>query len=129
MMKKALAAAALSATVLLAACGEPTTITAGAPNDPTADQVAAAPKVKLPPAMLASKTYRCQPGNEVLYVNWFNDNTSANIKKKKEDTPVALTAPAKGEPFSGGGYVVKGSADSAKVTITPPGGKDLECSA
>lgn len=129
MIKQTLTAAALSATALLASCGPPTTITAGAPNDPTADKIAAAPKVTLPPAMLASKTYRCQPGNEVLYVNWFNDNTTANIKKKKDDTPVALTAPAKGQPFSGGGYVVKGSADTAKVTITPPGGKDLTCEA
>ena len=128
-MKQTLTAAALSATALLAACGEPTTITAGAPNDPTAAQVAAAPKVKLPPALLASKTYRCQPGNAVLYINWFNDNVSAAIKKKKEDTPVALTAPAKGEPFTGGGYVVKGTADAAKVTVTPPGGKDLACDA
>ena len=129
MIKQSLTTAALSATALLAACGQPTTITAGAPNDPTAAQVAAAPAVKLPPAMLASKTYRCQPGNAVLYVNWFNDDTSANIKKKKDDTPVALTAPAKGQPFTGGGYVVKGSADAAKVTVTPPGGKDLTCEA
>lgn len=128
-MKRTLTAAALSATVLLAACGEPTTITAGAPNDPTANEVASAPPVKLPPAMLASKTYRCQPGNEVLYISWFNDNTTANVKKKKDDTPVALTAPAAGQPFAGGGYVVKGSAEAAKVNVTPPGGKDLECAA
>ena len=129
MIKPALTAAALSVTVLLAACGQPTTITAGAPNDPTANEVAAAPPVKLPPAMLASKTYRCQPGNAVLYINWFNDNTSAAIKQKKDDTPVALTAPAKGEPFVGGGYTVKGSADASKVTVTAPGGKALDCAA
>ncbi|WP_174273504.1 hypothetical protein [Sphingomonas bacterium] len=129
MSKTALTAAALSIATLLAGCGEPTTITAGAPNDPTATAVAAAPPVKLPPAMLASKTYRCQPGNAVLYIDWFNDNTSANIKKKKEDAPTALAAPAAGAPFAGGGYVVKGSATDASVSVTAPGGAAQTCSA
>ena len=52
-----LRAAPVAAFALLAAC-QPTTVTGGGDNDPTANEIATAPPVKLPPAMLASKTYR-----------------------------------------------------------------------
>jgi hypothetical protein len=121
-------AAPLAAALLLAACGEPTTIVSNGPADPTKADIAAAPPVKLPPALLDTKTYRCQPGNAVLYVDWFNDNTSANLKTKKDGTPTALTAPASGQPFAGGGYTVTGSATSSGIEVNGPKGK-LSCSA
>ena len=121
-------AAPLAAALLLAGCGGPTTIVSNGPADPTKADIEKAPPVKLPPALLDSKTYRCQPGNAVLYVDWFNDNTSANIKTKKDGTPTALTASAGGQPFTGGGYTVVGSATSSGIEVTGPKGK-LSCSA
>lgn len=121
-------AAPLAAALLLAACGEPTTIVSNGPADVTKAEIAAAPPVKLPPALLDTKTYRCQPGNAVLYVDWFNDNTSANLKTKKDGTPTALTAPAAGQAFAGGGYTITGSATSTGIEVTGPKGK-LSCTA
>lgn len=127
-MHKLISGAPLALAALLASCGPPTTITSNGPADVTANEIAAAPPVKLPPALLASKTYRCQPGNSVLYVDWFNDNTTASLKTKKDGTATALTAPAGGEPFTGGGYTVTGSATSTGVEIAGPSGK-LSCTA
>jgi hypothetical protein len=125
-MNKLLLAAPLSLAVLLAACGEPAPIVANGPADPTQADVANAPPVKLPPALLDSKTYRCQPGNALFYVDWFNDNTSANLKTKKDAAPIAVTAPAAGQPFVGGGYTITGAPAGASVTIDGPSGK-LTC--
>lgn len=120
-MNKLILAAPLALATLLAACGQPETIVSNGPADPTKAEIAAAPPVKLPPAVLASKTYRCQPGNAVLYVDWFNDNT-ATLKPKKDADPIALA----GTPLAGGGYTVEGSATAATVSITGPSGK-LSC--
>lgn len=124
----ALAPFALSAAILLAGCGKPTTITAGQPVDPQASQIAAAPPVKLPPALLSSKSYRCQD-NSLVYVDFFNDGTTANIKTKKNGTPTALTAPAAGQPYVGDGYTVAGSATDKTIKITLPGKKEQPCNA
>jgi hypothetical protein len=126
-MKK-LAIASLSLSALLAACGQPETITAGKPSDPDAAQVAAAAPVKLPPALLASKTYRCKD-NSLAYVDFFNDGTSANIRSEKGGTPTALTAPAKGEAYAGGGYTVSGTAEAKTISITRPGKGAQDCDA
>ena len=74
-LRRALPPAALLApALLLAGCNnKPTTIVGGGPADPTANQIAAAPPVKLPPALLASKSYRCKD-NTLVYVDWFNAN-------------------------------------------------------
>ncbi|WP_420140520.1 hypothetical protein [Sphingomonas sp.] len=128
MNKLLISAPALSAILLLAACNtQPETVTA-ASNDPDANAAAAAPPVKLPPAMLASKTYRCKD-NSLLYVDWFNDGTTANIRADKGGTPTPLTASAAGEPFSGGGYTVVGTPDAKTATITKPGGSAQACEA
>jgi len=126
-MNKLLLAAPLALATLLAACGQPETVVANGPADPTKDEIAKAPPVKLPPALLDSKTYRCQPGNAVFYVDWFNDNT-ASLKTKKDGTGTALAAPAAGQPLTGGGYTVTGSATAASVGIDGPAGK-LTCKA
>jgi hypothetical protein len=116
----------LSAALLLAACNtQPETITAG--SDDSDANTSAAP-VKLPPAMLASKTYRCKD-NSLVYIDWFNDSVTANIRTDKGGTPTALTAPAAGEAFAGGGYTVSGTPDAKAVTVTKPGGAAQSCDA
>ena len=113
-----LRATPLAALVLLAACNtKPTTIVAGGPADPDADKIAAAKPVKLPPAMLANKSYRCKD-NSLIYVDWFNDNQSANLHlKEKAASPIPLAAPSVGAPFTGGGYTLTGTADAKSVNL------------
>lgn len=108
--------------IFLAGCGsKPTTITGSGPADTQAADIAAAPPVKLPPAMLASKTYRCKD-NSIIYVDYFNDNVTANLHTKKDGTPIPLAAPAAGQPFAGGGYELTGQPDSNAVTFKSPSG-------
>ncbi|HWI86653.1 MAG TPA: hypothetical protein VNT42_10080 [Sphingomonas sp.] len=108
----------LAALALLAACDtKPTTIVAGGgPNDPTAEQIKAAPPVKLPPAMLASKSYRCKD-NSLFYIDWFNDNMTANLRTEKSGAPTNLAAPSAGAPYTGGKYTLTGSADAKTITL------------
>jgi len=120
MRKFFLRAAPLAAFALLAAC-EPTTVTAGADNDPTANEIAAAPPIKLPPAIVANNTYRCKD-NSLVYVTFFNDNVTATLKTKKDGEPTALTAPEAGKPYAGGGYTVTGSPSGKSVSVEGPKG-------
>ncbi|WP_420136683.1 hypothetical protein [Sphingomonas sp.] len=117
----------LAALFLLAACDtKPTTIVAGGPADPTANEIANAPPVKLPPAMLASKSYRCKD-NTIVYVDWFNDNTTANLRlKEKTADPIALAAPSAGAPYTGGDYTLTGDAKASSVTLAK-GGASQTC--
>jgi hypothetical protein len=127
-MNIALRTLPFAALVLLAACDtKPTTIVGGGPVDMDADKIKAAPPVKLPPAMLASKSYRCKD-NKIVYVDWFNDGTSANFKPKKDATPVALTAPAAGQPYVGGDVTVTGTVDAKSITVKQ-GGSSQACDA
>ncbi|SFS04323.1 hypothetical protein [Sphingomonas jatrophae] len=125
MLNRALTLAALPLLALAACNSQPETVTAGT-ADPTAKEVAAAPPVKLPPAMVSSLTYRCKD-NSLLYVDLFNDGMTANLRTEKTGTPTVLTAPAKGEPYTGGGYTVAG--DGKALTITKPGGSAQACKA
>lgn len=125
-MKTPALLAPLALSLVLAACGKPTTITAGGPADPDAEKIKAAPPVKLPPAVLASQTYRCKD-NTLVYVDWFNDGTTANIKTKKDGAPTPLTAPAAGQPYAGAGFELTGTADAKAITVKKPGGASQAC--
>lgn len=122
-------AAPLAGILLLAGCNtKPTDVVAGGPADPTANQVAAAPPVKLPPALIATKSYRCKD-NTLVYVDWFNDQLTANLKMKKDGDPIKLTAEVAGQPYSGEGYQLTGTATGASVTYKKPGGDGQSCDA
>jgi len=130
MKLKILSATPLAALFLLAACdSHPTTIVAGGgPADPDADKIKAAKPVKLPPAILANKSYRCKD-NSLIYIDWFNDNQSANLHlKEKTATPVVLAAPSVGAPFVGGDYTLTGNAASKSVNLKK-GGAGQDCDA
>ena len=98
----------LAALALLAACDSKPETVEGGLVDPTANQVAAAPKVTLPPALSASRTYRCKD-NSVIYVDFFDDHLTANLKTKKDGGITKLTAAEAGKPFEGGGHTVSSS--------------------
>ncbi len=124
-----LRATPLAALFLLAACdSKPTTIVAGGPSDPDAAKIAAAKPIKLPPAMLASKSYRCKD-NSLIYVDWFNDNQTANLHlKEKTSVPTVLSAPKAGDPYTGGDYTLTGTATAKSVSLKK-GGAAQDCDA
>lgn len=110
----------------LAACNsEPETINAN-PVDPNAAEIAAAPPVQLPPSLLASRTYRCKD-NSLVYIDFFSDNLSADLRAEKTGTPTKLTAAAAGEPFKAEGYTLTGNGET--VTLAQPGKPSQSCKA
>ena len=128
MHKVPMFAASIAALALLAACNtQPTTITAGGPSDPTANEIAEAPPVKLPPAVLVSKSYRCKD-NSIVYIDYMNDSVSVHFRAKKDAMPTTLTAPAAGQPFVGDGIELTGSPDAKAVTVKN-GGATKTCDA
>ena len=124
-----LRATPLAALLLLAACDtKPTTIVAGGPADPDAEKIKAAKPIKLPPAVLANKSYRCKD-NSLIYVDWFNDNQTVNLHlKEKTANPINLSSAAPGGPFSGGGYELSGTPTAKSVTLKK-GGAGQACDA
>ena len=74
--------------------------------------------------VMASRTFRCQD-NSLLYIDFMNDNMTANLRKTKAGDAIALAAPEAGKPYVGGGYTVSGSGETA--TITEPGKSPQPC--
>lgn len=122
-----LRAAPLAALALLAACNsEPETVVAG-DNDPDAANVAAAPPPPpMPPALKASKTYRCKD-NSIVYIDFFADDLTADLRTERTAPPTKLTAPSAGAPFVAEGYTLTGSGPT--VTLARPGAGSLSCKA
>jgi hypothetical protein len=121
-----LSAAAFAALLSLAACNsEPETVTAGT-ADPDAATLKEAPPVELPPMVTASRTYRCKD-NSLVYIDFFNDNVTANLRDKKDGQPVVLKAPEAGKPFVSDGYTLSGNG--AEVELTRPGKGSESCKA
>ena len=84
----------------LVACKQETIVANDAP-DPMAEELANAAPVELPPAIAASKTYRCKD-NSLLYVDWYSDG-SARVKAAKDEAGTQVAAPAEGaKPPLGG---------------------------
>lgn len=113
-----IAAALAAATLSLAACAqEPEVVET---PDSQAAELAKAPPVELPPAIRASKTYRCRD-NSLLYANFYTDNTARIASEQAGvNTGTQLTAANEDGPFTAEGYSLSGSGDS--VTYTAPSG-------
>lgn len=92
--------------------------------DPMQEELANKAAPVLPPALKANKTYRCK-SNDLVFVDFFADDLTANIRTDKAGTPVRLTAAEKGKPFEGEGYIVDGNG--ATVSITLPGKSAESC--
>ena len=120
------AAASFAAVILLAGCSaEPETVGNGT-NDPDAKTIADAAPVELPPMLTASRTYRCKD-NSLVYIDFFSDNKTANLRTEKDGTPTVLTAAEPGKPFEADGYALTGSG--AEVTLARPGKGSETCKA
>jgi uncharacterized protein (DUF2345 family) len=125
MQKTLFSTAAALALLSLAACNnEPETVsTRGA--DPQAEQLKTAPKVELPPAIAASRTYRCKD-NSLVYIDFYTNNT-ATFRTEQGGTATTLTAAEAGQPYTAEGHSV--SANAANITLTAPGKGTLSCKA
>lgn len=118
----------LAAAAALAGCNkENHTIVAG-PD--TGDYNAAAnADVQLPPAIVATKLYRCSD-NSVVSVDYLSDGKSANVHAGKGAAAVQVTAPEAGQPMTAeGGYSVEGSASAGSAKIAVPGHPAQSCKA
>lgn len=99
-----------ASALVLAACNkEDHTIVAGEQPDPMATELANAAPAVLPPAIKASKSYRCKD-NSLLFVDWYADG-SARVKKDRAEAGTAVPAPVEGatSPLTGG-------ADTATIS-------------
>ena len=111
------------AVLVLAGC-EPETITQE-PNDPMKEELANAAPVTLPPAVTASKSFRCKD-NSIVYVDFF-DGSFVNFKAEKDAPPTRLEATTPGSAWGAGETKVSG--DPTTVTVTQPGKAEQSCKA
>ena len=121
--------AAIAAVLFLSACGSKTEEAAAPPpsNDAAmAEDAPANAAVVLPPSLAASRTYRCKD-NSLVYVDFYSDNVSADLKTKKDGPVTKLTAAEAGKALTGGGFTVSGNSETA--TITQPSAGAQACTA
>jgi hypothetical protein len=123
-----LRAAPLVAALFLVACGKPETIRADSTDDMQAELNAAKP-VELPPAVSASKSFRCKDGS-VAFIDFFTGNKQAILRVGKRDaTPVTLKGDGTGPLTAEGGYSLTGDGTGPTVTLAEPGKPAQSCKA
>jgi hypothetical protein len=119
-----LAAASLAATLPLSACSsEPEVVDPRGP-DPQAEALKNAAPVELPPAIQASRTFRCRD-NSLVYADFYTNSTVRVRQGTRTAEQTTLTAEGGNPPFRGEGWSV--SANAEQVTITQPGRGSQSC--
>lgn len=119
---------ALIATAALAGCSkEDHTIVAGTRESRETNTVDPS-TIKLPPAIEASKSYRCKD-NSVVYVDWLNDKMTADIRDKKIAPATRVTTAEAGKPMTAEGYSLSGTSTASSVTVERPGKGSQSCTA
>jgi len=119
----------LVAAAALAGCNQSDPVVVGPDDDPANRAPAANGPVELPPAIAASKTYRCKD-NSLVSIDWLSDGKAANFRTSHEPLPVRLTAPEPGQPLTAeGGYSLTGTPDASSVTLARPGKGSQACKA
>jgi hypothetical protein len=120
----------LLAAAALAGCDNSDhNIVAGQDAGDNQTNVAANGPVELPPAITASKTYRCAD-NKLVYIDWLSDNKSANVRTEESGPPTHVIAAEAGKPMTAaGGYEVSGAPTAASVKIAIPGHPSQSCKA
>lgn len=120
-MQKTHLLAAVAAISALAACGDET-ITVNQ-FDSQAKALENAAPVQLPPAITASRTYRCTD-NSLVYIDFYDDN-SATVRTTQDGTPTQVTAEGGNPPYVAPGYSISGNGEN--IRITAPGKDNLSC--
>ena len=119
---------ALLATAALAGCStDDHTIVAGTRESRETNTVDPS-TIKLPPAIEASKSYRCKD-NSVVYVDWLNDKMTADIRDKKIAPATRVTTAEAGKPMTAEGYSLSGTSTASSVTVERPGKGSQSCTA
>ena len=117
----------LLAAAALAGCNKQShTIVAQDPGDASGPVVAKIDPASLPPAIEASKSYRCNDGS-VVYVDWLQDKMTANVRASKTGTPTQVKAAEAGKPMTAEGASLTGSATGSSVTVALPGKGSQKC--
>ena len=98
-MTRTLTIIMLLASAALAGCNSEDHTIVGGPGSDESPANADAMAVELPPAIAASKTYRCKD-NSLTYIDWLSDGT-ARIKKEKIGAGETVTPGAEGSPLTG----------------------------
>jgi len=120
-------AAAAAALLSLAACEQKPEVVDSRAPDPNREAVNKAGPVELPPAIAASVTFRCQPGNALVFVEFFQGDKQVVLRSTKDGPRTLLKAPAAGEPYvADGGFKVTGNAKAASVTTPDLGTKSCK---
>jgi hypothetical protein len=115
----------------LSAC-EPETIDGNERRDQMGEEQTNAAPVELPPAIAASKTYRCKD-NSLVQIDWLAQDKGAYVHGEGQtQTHLKPAEPVEGQPAgtdltAEGGYVLKGNATAASVTLTLPGKEAQAC--
>jgi len=111
-MNRIISSTILAAAAALAGCDQSDhNLSATGPYDPQANAAANAAAVTLPPAIAASKAYRCKD-NSLVYIDWYSDG-SARVKASRTEagTPVPAPTPDAAEPSP-----LTGSATATSIT-------------
>jgi hypothetical protein len=111
----------LTAAAALAGCNK-----ADQTDNAAANEVVNAAPIELPPAIIASKIYRCKD-NSVVYIDWLSDNKSANFRHDKNGAATHVAGPEAGKPMVAEGYSLSGSATGSSVTLSRPGKSSQAC--
>src|SRR3546814_17732519 len=111
------AAASVAALLSLAACNQEPEVISANGVDPQADELAKAPPVELPPAIQASRTYRCDD-NSLVYATFYTNNT-VKVSAEPGVNGTILTAQDGQPPFVAEGYSLR--PNPPQVRHTPPG--------
>ena len=115
-------------SLALAAC-DSKSITSGSTPDPMANEIANAAPVEMPPAIAATKIYRCGDSS-VVSIDWLDDKKTANVRVGDATTPVQVKAAAEGEALTAAdGTSLTGSATAASVSLTLAGKGAQTCKA
>ncbi|MDH7971408.1 hypothetical protein QH494_04375 [Sphingomonas sp. AR_OL41] len=125
-MKNRLLPAAAVALLALSACKQKTEVVSATAPDPQAEALANRPKVELPPAITATRTFRCKD-QSLATVDFYAGNKQVTVKVGDATIPVKLTAESDGAPFKADGFVLTGTP--AAITLTSPGKPEQACKA
>ncbi|MEO6248107.1 MAG: hypothetical protein ABIO85_05940 [Sphingomicrobium sp.] len=124
-MNRILLLTALAATALSACDKSDHTIVAGSKEDNSTVNAAA---VVLPPAIASSQSYRCKD-NSVAYIDWLDDQKTADISAKKGGPATRVVSAEAGMAMTAEGYSLTGTKDSTSVTLERPGKGSQNCKA
>lgn len=112
--------AAAVALLSLSACENKAEVVDSRAPDPMAEKLKNAAPVELPPPVEHTVAFRCQPGNTLLWADFFKGEKMVVLKTEEKGVPHMLKAPEAGQPYvADGGYKITGNWKSA--TVEAPG--------